>query len=134
MGVLVSAQTTNQTIDDTAWRNWTVILTPGWNMLEKNASNWINTVSRSRPSASSSNTSLFHPTFPTPSGRIRSAQYSKSNINPDLAQTQFDNEEKTAFRDFNSSISWTEQANAGNAVLFNGEAVWAYGIVGGEAG
>ncbi|RSH85228.1 hypothetical protein EHS25_005035 [Saitozyma podzolica] len=91
MGVLVSAQTTNQTIDDTAWRNWTVILTPGWNMLEKNASNWINT-------------------------------------------TQFDNEEKTAFRDFNSSISWTEQANAGNAVLFNGEAVWAYGVVGGEAG
>lgn len=53
---------------------------------------------------------------------------------PDLYKTQFNIEEETAFRDFNSSISWTEQANAGNVVLFDGEAVWAYGIVGGEAG
>jgi hypothetical protein len=133
MGVLVSAQTTNQTIDDTAWRNWTVILTPGWNMLEKNASNWINTVSRSGsvPSARSS-TSPPGPSVPV--SEIPYARYFKSHGNPDPAQTQFDDEEKTAFRDFNSSISWTEQANAGNAVLFEGEAVWAYGIVGGEAG
>jgi hypothetical protein len=44
LGTMITAQTVNQTIDDTAWRNWTVVLTPGWNMLEQNASNWINTV------------------------------------------------------------------------------------------
>jgi hypothetical protein len=32
-------------VDDTAWRDGRVRLTPGWNMLEKGASNWINTVS-----------------------------------------------------------------------------------------
>lgn len=37
-------------------------------------------------------------------------------------------------RNFNSSISWTEQANVGNSILFNGSAVWVYGLVGGEAG
>ncbi|EIW69919.1 hypothetical protein TREMEDRAFT_20077, partial [Tremella mesenterica DSM 1558] len=33
----------NETIDDTAWRDWRVVLTPGWNMLEgpTGASNWI---------------------------------------------------------------------------------------------
>lgn len=42
---LVVAGTRNETVDDTAWREWRVILSPGWNMLEQNESNWINGVS-----------------------------------------------------------------------------------------
>ena len=46
MGVLVGAATENITVDDTAWRSGQVMLSPGWNMLESGASNWINTVGR----------------------------------------------------------------------------------------
>ena len=42
---LVVAGTRNGTVDDTAWREWKVSLSPGWNMLEQNESNWINGVS-----------------------------------------------------------------------------------------
>ncbi|RXK41671.1 hypothetical protein M231_00906 [Tremella mesenterica] len=46
VGQMGSSQTSgsrNETIDDTAWRDWRVVLTPGWNMLEgpTGASNWI---------------------------------------------------------------------------------------------
>ncbi len=44
LGTLQTATSGNVTIDDSAWRDWTVLLTPGWNMLEKNSSNWINNV------------------------------------------------------------------------------------------
>lgn len=44
-GTILSATTLNQTIDDSAWANGTITLSPGWNMLEKDHSNWINTVS-----------------------------------------------------------------------------------------
>lgn len=44
LGGMITAQTINTTIDDSAWRNWTVLLTPAWNMMEQDASNWINTV------------------------------------------------------------------------------------------
>ncbi|KAK8850481.1 hypothetical protein IAR55_004399 [Kwoniella newhampshirensis] len=91
LGTLEGPKTKNVTIDDTAWRDWEVILTPGWNMLERASSNWINT-------------------------------------------TQYDAELLTSGRDYNGSISWTEQANAGNTIYFQGSAVWVYGIVGGEAG
>jgi hypothetical protein len=40
----------------------------------------------------------------------------------------------TSGRDYNGSTSWTEQAEAGTTISFQGSAVWAYGIVGGEAG
>ncbi|ORX41064.1 hypothetical protein BD324DRAFT_647961 [Kockovaella imperatae] len=43
LGSLWTAQSSNETIDDTAWREDKVILTPAWNMLEQSASNWINT-------------------------------------------------------------------------------------------
>ncbi|WWD20663.1 hypothetical protein CI109_105139 [Kwoniella shandongensis] len=91
LGTIESGGTKNVTIDDTAWRQWDVILTPGWNMLERDSSNWINT-------------------------------------------TQYDAELPTAERDYNGSISWTEQADAGNTIYFHGSAAWVYGIVGGEAG
>ncbi|WVQ85902.1 hypothetical protein IAT38_008070 [Cryptococcus sp. DSM 104549] len=91
LGVQAGDKTTNVTVDDTEWRDWKVLLTPGWNMLEHQASNWINT-------------------------------------------TQFEAELLTSSRDWNSSISWTEQVDSGNAVLFKGSAVWVYGISGGEAG
>lgn len=42
--LIVSAMTKNETVDDTAWASGDVILTDGWNMLEKNQSNWINAV------------------------------------------------------------------------------------------
>ena len=41
---LYTAQSQNHTVDDTAWRDWKVTLSPAWNMLEQGASNWINTV------------------------------------------------------------------------------------------
>jgi hypothetical protein len=44
LGQMVEGETQNYTIDDTAWRDGRVILSPGWNMLEKDAWNWINTV------------------------------------------------------------------------------------------
>ncbi|KAK4685813.1 hypothetical protein P7C73_g4321, partial [Tremellales sp. Uapishka_1] len=91
LGTMITAQTRNETVDDTAWRSGQVVLTPAWNMLEQVASNWINT-------------------------------------------TQFDAELPTAARDYNSSISWTEEVGAGNSISFNGSAVWVYGIVGGGAG
>ncbi|KAL7423877.1 hypothetical protein Q5752_001462 [Cryptotrichosporon argae] len=91
LGVAMGPESTNQTIDDTAWRDGAVQLTPGWNMLERAASNWINT-------------------------------------------TEYDAELPTATHDFNASVSWTEAAGGATTVDFSGEAVWAYGIVGGEAG
>ncbi|WVR08570.1 hypothetical protein IAU60_005625 [Kwoniella sp. DSM 27419] len=90
-GYRVGQRTTNATIDDSAWREGRVLLTPGWNMLEQGQSNYID-------------------------------------------ETQYQAESATADRNWNSSISWTEQANAGNEIHFQGSAVWVYGIIGGEAG
>ncbi|WWC65059.1 uncharacterized protein I303_107673 [Kwoniella dejecticola CBS 10117] len=91
LGYAVNAQTKNETIDDTAWRDWKVYLTPGWNMLEKDASNYI-----------------------------------------DLDQYQA--EVPTSSRDYNGSISWTEQPDAANQIFFKGSAVWVHGIVGDRSG
>ena len=44
LGSLVTAQSVNTTVDDTAWRDWKVTLTPTWNMLEQGESNWVNAV------------------------------------------------------------------------------------------
>jgi hypothetical protein len=45
-GMIATASTRNVTIDDTAWRNETITLSPGWNMLESErqgaVSNWLN--------------------------------------------------------------------------------------------
>jgi hypothetical protein len=64
MGTMLTASAKNVTIDDSAWRNEDVILSPGWNMLEgapNGVSNWINTpqmdVERTR-AGESYNTSL----------------------------------------------------------------------------
>jgi len=40
-----TTQTTNVTVDDTQWASGQVLLSPGWNMLESNHSNYINAVS-----------------------------------------------------------------------------------------
>ncbi|WWC92280.1 uncharacterized protein L201_007234 [Kwoniella dendrophila CBS 6074] len=45
----------NQTIDDTNWRDWQVILSPGWNMLEKGVSNYIDETEYEEEKATSSN-------------------------------------------------------------------------------
>ncbi|KAK6906625.1 hypothetical protein I204_00567 [Kwoniella mangroviensis CBS 8886] len=47
---------------------------------------------------------------------------------------QYQAELPTASRDYNGSISWTEQANAANEIHFTGSAVWVHGIVGDVAG
>jgi len=44
LGRIINADTKNVTIDDTAWRDGRVVLTEGWNMLERTSSNWIDTV------------------------------------------------------------------------------------------
>nr|XP_019007346.1 uncharacterized protein I206_07912 [Kwoniella pini CBS 10737]OCF46127.1 hypothetical protein I206_07912 [Kwoniella pini CBS 10737] len=91
LGYAINSQTKNETIDDTAWRDWKIYLTPGWNMLEKDVSNYI-----------------------------------------DLDQYQA--ELPTSSRNYNNSISWTEQSNAANQIFFAASAVWVYGIVGDQAG
>jgi hypothetical protein len=45
LGSLVVAGTKNGSVDDTAWREWKVLLSPGWNMLENGEANWMNGVS-----------------------------------------------------------------------------------------
>ncbi|TXT11523.1 uncharacterized protein COLE_01933 [Cutaneotrichosporon oleaginosum] len=42
IGGLIQANTVNTTIDDTAWANGSVALSPGWNMLEQGKSNYVN--------------------------------------------------------------------------------------------
>ncbi|WWD07328.1 hypothetical protein V865_005426 [Kwoniella europaea PYCC6329] len=89
---MISNQTNTEIIDDSAWRDWKVYLTSGWNMLEEQGiSNYI-----------------------------------------DLDQYQA--ELPTASRDYDGSISWTEQANAANEIHFTGSAVWVHGIIGDVAG
>lgn len=44
LGGLISAGTTNTTIDDSAWANGSIALSPHWNMLESGKSNYINEV------------------------------------------------------------------------------------------
>lgn len=44
LGTLSGASSINATVDDSNWRDWKVLLSPGWNMMEKGESNWINTV------------------------------------------------------------------------------------------
>ena len=46
LGTLSGASSINATIDDSAWRDWKVLLSPGWNMLERGESNWVNSVSK----------------------------------------------------------------------------------------
>lgn len=45
MGGLISATTSNTTIDDSAWANGSIALSPNWNMLEQGKSNYINEAS-----------------------------------------------------------------------------------------
>ncbi|WRT70659.1 uncharacterized protein IL334_007657 [Kwoniella shivajii] len=91
LGSLTGKETKNQIIDDTAWRDWKIALTPGWNMLEKDMSNYIN-------------------------------------------EEQYLAEVDSSTKNYNGSISWTEEANALDQIEFQGSAIWLYGIVGGEAG
>lgn len=48
--------------------------------------------------------------------------------------TQIDAERGTAGENWNSSLSWTEERGANTTIAFAGEAVWVYGVAGGEAG
>lgn len=49
-------------------------------------------------------------------------------------QTQYQIELNNADRHFNRSISWTTTPGAQNTILFEGSAVWVFGLSGGEAG
>ncbi|WVQ95595.1 hypothetical protein IAU59_002692 [Kwoniella sp. CBS 9459] len=90
-GTKVGKDTKHGTIDDSAWRDWKITLSPGWNMIEAGESNFFDA-------------------------------------------DQYRAELPTTSRDWNNSISWTEQAGASNEVQFTGSAAWVYGIVGGQAG
>lgn len=106
LGTMSSATTRNVTVDDTDWRSGKVVLSSGWNMLEKDQSNWINSVS----------------------GHL--------SVISTLAQlqTQMEMEQPNAGKYWNQSVSWTEQQGANTTVLFSGSAVRAYGISGAQAG
>lgn len=133
-------------VDDTAWRDGRVRLTPGWNMLEKGASNWINTVSASvqRSERSDGNNQVMgkdskvgdprrmcivdhHGTRRETRARSTTAYFFVTDT---LHQTQFDSESLTADNNYNSSISWTDVAGAATSIAFTGSTFLVYGTTG----
>jgi hypothetical protein len=67
-------------------------------------------------------------------GRVEHGRGGDGGQSNYINQTQFDAESSTVANDYNSSVSWTTDARAWNAVRWNGSAVWVYGIAGGDAG
>ncbi|OCF43644.1 hypothetical protein I317_02536 [Kwoniella heveanensis CBS 569] len=116
-GTKVGKDTKHGTIDDSAWRDWKVSLSPGWNMIETGESNFFDaTLTGTSANATGEN------------------KNESSQAMAISSQEQYRAELPTTTRDWNNSISWTEQAGVSTGIRFTGSAAWVYGIVGGQAG